>query len=135
MGKQPLVIHGFGDAVGAATGIRDRFEHGHGAAMLDEHGVVLDLTLFTADEHTVDTALGWAYCFVLNHPQTRRVVLLSAVRASVRTPREDDLAILRRARKEFAHCGVEIVDWIQSDGDDIRSLAFTADHDAWGSAA
>jgi hypothetical protein len=37
------------------------------------------------------------------------VVLLSAVRARVRTTREVD-------------------------GDDIRSLAFTTDHDAWGSA-
>ncbi|MGQ0802620.1 MAG: hypothetical protein ACT4PI_01970 [Actinomycetota bacterium] len=135
MGNEPLVIKGFADAVGAAMGIKDRFGHGHGAALLDDDGVVLDLTLFTADEHTVDTALGWAYCFVLNHPHTRRLVLLSAVRDSVRTPREDVLAVLRRARDEFAHCGVEIVDWIQSDGDDIRSVAFTAEPDAGGSAA
>jgi hypothetical protein len=135
MGDQPLVIKGFADAVGAAMGIQDRFGHGHGAAMLDDDGVVLDLTLFTADEHTVDTALGWAYCFVLNHPHARRLVLLSAVRDSVRTPNEDDLAVLRRARAEFAHCGVEIVDWIQSDGDDIRSIAFTTDRHAWDSAA
>jgi len=43
--------------------------------------------------------------------------------------------VLRRARARFGEHGVTVVDWIQTDGEDIRSLAFTMGIDAWGSAA
>ena len=105
MGRRPyqLTIDTFTTAVGAAFGLRDRFTHGHGAAVLDGRGRVLDLTVFAADHHSVDTALGWADCAVRNDARARRLVLLSAVTESVAGElREADLDTLRRARQAFA---------------------------------
>jgi hypothetical protein len=129
--EDPLAIRSFGDAVAEAIVIQEHFGYGHAAAILDDDGVVLDLAAFTAKRHSIDDALDWANCMVLNEPRTTRMVLLSAVRKRVRELREADLDILRRARAVFGEQGVEIVDWIQTDGKDIRSLALTAGVGAW----
>jgi hypothetical protein len=50
-------------------------------------------------------------------------VLLSAVPKSVREARETDLELFRLARNTFDERNVEVLDWILTGGDDIRSLA------------
>jgi hypothetical protein len=59
--RDDLRIGGFGDAVSAALGIKDRFGRGHGAAILDRNGVVLDLTVFTANRASMTAVLEWAH--------------------------------------------------------------------------
>ena len=130
--RRPLRITSFADAAGAAFGLRDRFTHAHGAAVLDRHGRVLDLTLFTGADHSVDTALDWADCLVLNDERAERIVLLSAVESGVADElRECDLETLRRARQVFGELGVLVVDWLQCDGHDVRSLDLAGDDDGW----
>jgi hypothetical protein len=135
MSNDALAIRGFADAIAEALAIQQRFRRGHAAAVLDEAGSVLDLTVFTARDHTMHDALDWAGCMVQSDERATRVVLLSAVTTSVRQPCEADLDVLRRARARLGEQGVTVVDWIQTDGEDIRSLAFTLGIDAWGSAA
>ena len=54
-------------------------------------------TLFTGADHSVDTALGWADCLVLNDERAEQIVLLSAVESGVADDlRECDLETLRR---------------------------------------
>ena len=130
--RRPLRITSFADAAGTAFGLRDRFTHAHAVAVLDRHGRVLDLTLFTGADHSVDTALGWADCFVLNDERAERVVLLSAVESRVADGlRECDLDTLRSARKVFGELGVLVVDWLQCDGDDVLSLDLAGDDEGW----
>jgi len=135
MSNDALAIRGFADAIAEALAIQQRFRRGHAAAVLDQTGTLLDLTVFTAADHSMDDALDWAGCMVLNDERATRLVLLSAVTTSVRQPCEADLDALRRARARFGEHGVSVVDWIQTDGEDIRSLAFTMGIDAWDPAA
>jgi hypothetical protein len=135
MSKDALAIRGFADAIAEALAIQQRFRRGHAAAVLDDAGTLLDLTVFTARDHSMHDALDWAACVVLNDERARRLVLLSAVTTSVRQPYEADLEGLRRARAQFGERGVTVVDWIQTDGEDIRSLAFTMGMDTWDPAA
>ena len=131
MSKDTLAIRGFVDAVAEAMAIQQRFTRGHAAAVLDDAGTLLDLTVFTARDHSMHDALDWASCMVLDDDRATRLVLLSAVTTTVRHPCEADLSVLRRARTLFGDRGVTVVDWIQTDGEDIRSLAFTLGVDAW----
>lgn len=131
MSTDALAIRGFVDAVAEALAIQHRFRRGHAAAILDDAGVLLDLTVFTARDHTIHDALDWATCMVRSEGRAARLVLLSAVTTGVRRPGEDDLGVLRRARVAFRERGVAVIDWIQTDGEDIRSLAFTLGIDAW----
>jgi hypothetical protein len=135
MSKDALAIRGFADAIAEALAIQQRFRRGHAVAVLDHTGTLLDLTVFTARDHSMHDALDWAGCMVLNDERATRLVLLSAVATSVRQPCEADFDVLRRARARFGEHGVTVVDWIQTDGEDIRSLAFTMGIDAWDPAA
>ena len=131
-----LAITSLGEATGAVRGLRDRFVHAHAAVLLDSHGRVLDLTIFTRANNTIDTAIGWADCMVANHEDATRIVLLSAVASDVEDElREADLATLRRAREVFAELGVMVVDWLQCDGKHVRCLDVAAGAAGWRAVA
>ena len=53
-----------------AFGLRSQFTHGHATALVDCCGHVLDLTVFSRAENTIDAALGWAGCFAANDGTT-----------------------------------------------------------------
>lgn len=124
-------IQGFADALVAAGGLYARFHHCHAAALLDDDGAVLDLTAFASARHSIDDSLDWARCMVLNEPRATRLVLLSVLRDGVEEVQEAHLATFRQAREVFGGDGVEILDWIQTDGEQFRSLAFTAGLHTW----
>jgi hypothetical protein len=131
-----LEITSFTDAIATAFGVRRRFTHGHTAAMLDSRGQVLDLTVFSRADNSIETALGWAGCFAANDGTVRRMVLLSAVADDVaHAPREADIELLRRARSQFADMGVLVVDWLQCDGHVARSIDLASDGEGWRLAA
>lgn len=131
-----LEITSFTDAIAMAFGVRRRFVHAHTAAMLDAFGRVVDLTVFSRSDSSVDTALGWAGCFAANELSVRRMVVLSAVGESVaHEPREADIDVLRHARTRFAELGVLVVDWLQCDGNVVRSIDLASDGEGWRLAA
>jgi hypothetical protein len=127
-----LEITSFTDAIATAFGVRRRFTYGHTAALLDSWGKVLDLTVFSRPDNSVETALGWAGCFAANDGTVRRMVLLSAVGDSVtHEPKGADLEVLRRARARFSEMGVLVVDWLQCDGNVVRSVDLASDGEGW----
>jgi hypothetical protein len=131
-----LEITSFTDAIAVAFGVRRRYAHGHTAALLDGRGQVLDLTVFSCPDSSVDTALGWAGCFAATDTSVRRMVLLSAVGDGVaHEPREADVDVLRCARVRFAELGVLVVDWLQCDGNVARSIDLASDGEGWRLAA
>jgi hypothetical protein len=131
-----LEITSFTDAIATAFGVRRRFTHAHTAALIDGRGQVVDLTVFSLPASSVDTALGWAGCFAANDGSVRRMVLVSAIADSVgHEPREADVAVLHRARVRFAELGVLVVDWLQCDGNVVRSIDLASDGEGWRLAA
>jgi hypothetical protein len=131
-----LEITSFTDAIATAFGMRRLFTDAHSAALLDAFGRVLDLTVFSRPDNSIDTALGWAGCFAANDGTVRRMVLLSAVGDSVaHEPREADVEVLRSARVRFAELGVLVVDWLQCDGNVVRSIDLASDGEGWRLAA
>ncbi len=121
-GTEPIVVHGFGDAVAVLMGMHDRFGHAHAAVALDAGGTVRDLTAFTADWHTIDTALSWVDCMITNDPAIARLVLLSAVQEDPTVLQESHVALFESARTVFGSRGVEVVDWIRFDGENFHSI-------------
>lgn len=129
MTSNVLRIGGFGDAAAAVIGLKNRFGHAHAVAVLDDEGIVLDLTAFTGARHTMDTALDWANCCLLNEPEASRFLLLSAVDVDVQDLREDDIRLFQLARRVFGERGVQVIDWVQADDENVRSLAISCDVD------
>jgi hypothetical protein len=124
--EEPLRVGRFADAVSIAIGIKDRFGTAHTVALLDGTGHVWDLTAFTSDAAGMAHAVGWAHCMSVSCRHATRMLLVSAV-DDVSTVREDDIRLLQRARLVLADAGIEVVDWIQADADNVRSLTFACD--------
>jgi hypothetical protein len=131
-----LEIRSFTDGIAVAFGVRRRFTHGHTAVLLDGFGQVLDLTVFSLPASSVDTAIGWAGCFAAGEGTVRRMVLVSAVADGVdHEPTEAEVETLRQARARFADLGVLVIDWLQCDGNIVRSIDLAADGEGWRLAA
>jgi|SRR5438270_7006821 len=132
-----LEITSFTDAIAAAFGVRGRFKFGHGVALLDRRGQVLELTMFTDKRrHFIDTALTWAGLVVTEFDECVRIVLFSAYKSGVADElREADVDLLRSARRRFSEHGVLVVDWLQCDGDVVRSIDLASDGEGWRLAA
>lgn len=130
--SRPRVIAGCVEAAHAVLDLRDRHPNAHVAAMLDDAGYVLDFEPFTFAEASADDAMGWAHCMLLNIPAVRRIVLLSAVDRPLARLTDDHLAFFRRARGYCDAAGVELVDWMLTDGERIRSLSCEVDREPWG---
>src|SRR5437588_10295478 len=122
---EPLRLHDLADAASAAFGVRRRFRRGHGAAVLDTHALVLDLTVFTLRSHSIETAVAWAGFIATNDARADRVILYSAMKSGVADElRESDVGTLRRARSDLSETGVLRVDWLQCDGKHVRSIDY-----------
>lgn len=129
-------IRSYAEAAGAALGISEGYGYGHAAAALDAGGSLLDLTVFSEPFHTVYDAMFYAHGLVLFDPTVKRLILLSALRRDVANLMERDVEILRGAQRLFGDCGVEVVDWVQADGHNIRSIAMTtAERAPWRDVA
>ena len=138
MGSEAVTIRSFAEAAGAALGIHDGYAgYGHAAAALDVDSALVDLTVFSEPVQTVYDALFYAHGLVLFDPTVRRIVLLSAVRRDLTHVMERDVEILRGAQRLFAQqCGVAVVDWVLTDGEQVRSIArTTAERMPWQDVA
>lgn len=132
--RTPRVIESFVEAAYAALDLRDRHPRAHVAVLLDDDGRVVDFEPFVGPDSSVDQALHWADCMVATYPEIQRMVLLSAVDDEVLTLRESDLDRFRWARQSYECDDVEVVDWILTDGEHIRSLSCSVDPEPWGVA-
>lgn len=135
-----LVIDGLADAVAAAAGLSDRLAHGHGVAITDLRGRVIDMIVFTDARHTAEDAIRMGIAMGAHHPLARRAVLLSVLDGvDLAIPNELEVEMWRSAVKRFARVGLELSEWVVASGELLRSLAVTAECEHqwrcdWGTA-
>lgn len=131
--RGPLIIRTFADAVASAMGVADRFRHGHGVAVTDRGGRVLDLLFFAGDEHTAEDAIEAGVHMTAHHPAARRMLLISVLDdVDLQTPNEFDVDMWWDTVERCAEVGLELWEWIQTSRDLFRSLKMTAESEhAW----
>jgi hypothetical protein len=128
MPQRTSAINSFFDAAGAAVGLHGIYGRFAAAALLDDHdGTILDMRPFTGHDTCVVCAIEWALMLSDDWHSAHRVVLLSGGADSLRDPREDDIRLYQNLREALDEHAVELVDWVQTDGSDVRSLTFTCD--------
>lgn len=128
MSQRTRAINEFSDAVVAAVGLQEIYGRFAAAAVIDDDdGTILDLRPFAGEDACVVCALEWALNVADEWHSAHRVVLLSGGGPSVRAVREDDIRLYQDLREELDAHDIELVDWVQTDGDEIRSLTFTCD--------
>jgi hypothetical protein len=126
--EQPLVIKGFADAVSAAMGMVDRFPRGHGVIVTARRGLVLELLMFTDEEHTAEDAIAAGIHVRTHSPLARRMVLVSVLQdVDLQVPNELDVEMWRSAVTRCARAGLELWEWIVTSNELIRSLSMTAE--------
>jgi hypothetical protein len=127
-----LTLKTFDEAMAYAFYFAETHPHAHASIVVDADGTVLDLTVHTADDATVASAIVWASGVIVAMEKAAAVVLISVGPEPVTELAEDDIALFNECRGRFAHRGIALLDWIKSDPDNFRSLAFSCDVDhAW----
>jgi hypothetical protein len=122
----------FASAVHTALALHDLYGRYAAVALLDQTGEIIDMTPFSGDAACVLCALEWAAGVDELKVGADRAVVLSGTTEMVLDLREDDIRLFQLMRDELGRCDVEVVDWIQTDGDQIRSLTFSCDVEpAW----
>jgi hypothetical protein len=128
MSSRTRVITHFAEAVRVAVGLHELYGRFAAAALLDdEDGTILDMRPFSGDDTCIVCALEWAVDVAEDWHRAHRVVLLSAASGSLRECREDDIRMYQMLRDALGEHAIELIDWVQTDGVDVRSLTFTCD--------
>jgi hypothetical protein len=127
MAQRTRAINHFADAVCAAVGLHQLYDRFAAAALLDDDGTILDMRPFAGDDACVACAVERALTVASDWHSAQQIVLLSGAPHSLRDAREDDIRLYQGLRDDIAAEGMELLDWIQTDGADVRSLTFTCD--------
>ena len=125
--ERPLIIKGMADAMGAAMGIADRVRHGHAVAVTDGRGRVLDMLLFTGEQHTPEDAIEAGLAMGRVYPLARRMLLVSVLDdVDLQVPNELDVEMWWDTVSRCHGAGLELWEWIQTSRELLRSLSMTA---------
>lgn len=128
MAQRTRAINHFADAVCAAVGLHQLYDRFAAAALLDDDGTILDMRPFAGEDACVACAIEWAIAVATDWRSAHQIVLLSSgTPHSLRDVREVDIRLYQGLRDDIAAEGMELVDWIQTDGADVRSLTYTCD--------
>ncbi len=123
----PLFIKGIADAMGAAMGIADRVPHGHAVAVSDGRGRVLEMLLFTGEEHTPEDVIAAGLAIGQVYPLARRMLLVSVLDdVDLQTPNEFDVEMWWDTVERCDAVGLELWEWIQTSRELFRFLSMTA---------
>lgn len=128
MDPRTPTISGLSEAMRVALALHDLYGRFAAAAVVDDlDGTLLDLRPFAGEAACVVCAVEWALQVADDWHHAHRIVLLSGDGHPVREPRELDIRIFQEVRRELRAHGMTLVDWIQTDGDDLRSMTLTCD--------
>jgi len=126
--QPPVIVNGLADAVSTAMDMVDRFSRGHGVVMTDRSGVMLEMLMFTGEEHTAEDAIRAGIHLRAHYPPGRRVLLVSALAdVDLRMPTELDVTMWWDTVERFRKAGLELWEWIVTSNEVIRSLSMTAE--------
>lgn len=125
-------VRSFSESLGVLLGVEQRFGEVHAVILLDVDSRVVDGFAFTDPQPAPDEAVSTGIAVGTAHDVVRRALILSGGLDSVMSIEEANLERWRRYVADFAAVGIELVDWLASDGEHIRSYAITADAEsAW----
>ncbi len=119
------------DALQLTIGLHDRFGHFHAAVPLAPDGTVVSLTVFAGHDHDISAALAHAASLAAIDAGYDLFLLISSTEHDQREVREADIELFHRVRSGFGAAGVEIIDWVLTDGETLRSMACTCGV-SWG---
>ncbi|MGH9116549.1 MAG: hypothetical protein ACRD0A_01310 [Acidimicrobiales bacterium] len=128
-------VRSFSESLGVLLGVQQRFGEVHALILLDADSRVVDGFAFTDLHRASDAAVEIGIAVGTANNVVRRALLLSGGLGSVVPIEWADLERWRGYVTAFAAIGVDLVDWLASDGEHIRSYAITADAgSAWVSS-
>lgn len=122
----PITCRSFGEAAGLALELHDVFGHHHAVLLLDDAGRGVDFHVLADFEHRVSHAVCVAVALVGWLPQVSSAVLFSEVDA-IAELHEDDARLWQALACSFNDLGVELLDWLHTDADRVRSLTISCD--------
>jgi hypothetical protein len=120
-------VRSFSESLGVLLGVQQRFGEVHAVILLDADSRVVDGFAFTDLRPGPDDAVEMGIAVGSANDVVRRALVLSGGLGSVVPIEEADLERWRGYVSAFAAIGVELVDWLASDGEHVRSYAITAD--------
>ncbi len=125
-------VRSFRDAVGFALELADRYAFVAAAALLDADGVPVDVAVVEGLGSPIEPVVAWAAGADGWRSAPRRTLLISIRPFDPGVVAEDDLRRYRQARWSLGRAGCHLIDWIETDGDLVRSYAYlTCPAEAW----
>lgn len=118
--KEPILT--FRDALGLAMSLADDHAFVHAAVCLDPHHAIIGMP----QSEGLGRSPGPLIAAVCDQsPGSVAAVVLATVRPfEPDVVREADLQLFRRSRWALAEVGIDLLDWIETDGDLFRSYAY-----------
>jgi len=128
----PDSIHSFRDALGLALELSDEFAFAHAALVLSPDRRCVDFEIFTAIVDNLAELLGWLSSCFEQKVDAALVLLISVRSVDGWSIYERDLSNFRFARTTVSGYGGSLLDWIETDGELVRSYAYLVNpNTAW----
>ncbi len=132
----PQSITSFRDALGLALELSDEFAYAHAVVILAPDRRCVELQLFTGIVDNLGVMLGWLSSRLVRGYAPVPVLLISVRSVDGWSVYERDLNDFRFARATIGELGGELVDWLETDGELVRSFAHLVDPgSAWSTQA
>jgi len=109
---------------------RIHLSHFFAAVLLDPTGRVIDLTVQADPWSDIHSAIERAGRVVSTDDRVSEFVLLSSI-ADPSRHHDIDLLVFRLTREGFEEIGVDLLDWLCTDGSAVTSIAERSGHDPW----
>ncbi len=109
---------------------RVHLSHFFAAVLLDPTGRVIDLTAHAEPWSDIHSAIEWAGRVVSTDDRVSEFVLLSST-VDPSHHHDIDLLVFRLTQQGFEEIGVDLLDWLCTDGIGVASMAERNGHDPW----
>lgn len=132
----PSTVAEFRDALGLAFELSDEFAFAQAVVTTDHLHRCIDFAVFTEIGDGLAPTLNWLSDRIGHRPRPRRVLLISIRSIDGIIVAERDLAEFRFAQQAVDRLGARLIDWIETDGELVRSYAYLANpHTTWSAQA
>jgi hypothetical protein len=125
-------ITSFRDATGFALELADRYAFVSAAVLLGPGGTPIDIATAEGIDAGIEPVVAWAAGIDGWRPPPLVALVISVRSVDPDVVREADIRRYRQARWSRGSAGCHLVDWIETDGDLVRSYAYlTCPAEAW----
>ena len=132
----PKSVVSFRDALGLVLELSDEFAFAQAVLVTDRANRCIDFMVFTEVGDGLATGLRWLSRRIAMYPCRSRVLLISVRSIDELCVAERDLADYRFAEHTIGALGAVLRDWIETDGEVVRSYAYlTNPNTTWSAEA